>query len=521
MQVKKQNIFNKIVKKDYNEMLEKILEKKQFDGYAKSTLLSILYKIQASYKDVETVKKDVESKEEYIENLIDIIENKCNSIKILKINETDEKLKNRTYYINKTKKQIISYPIESKILYAIYKISNNDKIIKKDYYIINETLANLLNVGSNINKVEPLRDFNGYSWVCPSQEIESITHNLIYQNLRIMVGDKFLNSWLKNNEYILDYFELFKERLEGLYGKKVEEKIIKNISDLSILIDIKFNKKNIEKYTNEKIDIENKYNIINNNSEYTKELTKEKIKLNKKIREIDEIISNKNLLEKEYVERNNSLPLNKKIFSLKVLSKILEEEKEGYFDKIIEINDMLNPKTFSKYKKEIKQKYETLKILDYKDLDESIKLLEIELQKLFIYTLRIRLQNSKTKQEIEKLIYDLRYYLLIPYSKDLLIRDIKEIHYEIEDFSRLLIRKANELKVIEKFSQDSKTNEDILTNIFNVRIIRLEDAYLKIIKDSDKYFIQIFDENNFEEKVEIKNVDGLQIKINKKIKIFI
>ena len=227
------------------------------------------------------------------------------------------------------------------------------------------------------------------------------------------------------------------------------------------------------------------------------------------------------MLEKEYVERNNSLPLNKKIFSLKVLSKILEEEKEGYFDKIIEINDMLNPKTFSKYKKEIKQKYETLKILDYKDLDESIKLLEIELQKLFIYTLRIRLQNSKTKQEIEKLIYDLRYYLLIPYSKDLLIRDIKEIHYEIEDFSRLLIRKANELKVIEKFSQDSKTNEDILTNIFNVRIIRLEDAYLKIIKDSDKYFIQIFDENNFEEKVEIKNVDGLQIKINKKIKIFI
>ena len=68
MTAKKQNFLEKIVKKDYNNELEKILEEKDFSENAKSALLSILYKIEASYKDVETVKKDIETKEEYIEN---------------------------------------------------------------------------------------------------------------------------------------------------------------------------------------------------------------------------------------------------------------------------------------------------------------------------------------------------------------------------------------------------------------------------------------------------------------------
>ena len=53
----KKNLLNKIVKKDYNNELEKILENKQFNENVKSTLLSILYKIEAAYKDLEIVKK--------------------------------------------------------------------------------------------------------------------------------------------------------------------------------------------------------------------------------------------------------------------------------------------------------------------------------------------------------------------------------------------------------------------------------------------------------------------------------
>ena len=52
MQYRKKKIIEKIVKKNYNNELEEILENKHFEEYVKSTLLSILYKIEASYKDV-------------------------------------------------------------------------------------------------------------------------------------------------------------------------------------------------------------------------------------------------------------------------------------------------------------------------------------------------------------------------------------------------------------------------------------------------------------------------------------
>ena len=48
----------------------------------------------------------------------------------------------------------------------------------------------------------------------------------------------------------------------------------------------------------------------------------------------------------------------------------------------------------------------------------------------------------------------------------------------------------------------------------------LEDAYLKITKEKNKYFIKIFDENIFEEKIEISKPKDLEIKLNKKIPIW-
>ena len=65
----------------------------------------------------------------------------------------------------------------------------------------------------------------------------------------------------------------------------------------------------------------------------------------------------------------------------------------------------------------------------------------------------------------------------------------------------------------------------ILKNIFCVRVINLEDLYLKITKEKEKYYIQLFDENVFEEKIKIENINyidkkDLTIKINKKVKIF-
>ena len=96
------------------------------------------------------------------------------------------------------------------------------------------------------------------------------------------------------------------------------------------------------------------------------------------------------------------------------------------------------------------------------------------------------------------------------------IKDVKEIKKEIKEVSKMIINKAIEYKTIEKISDNKETNYEILKNIFNVRIIKLEDAYLKITKEKEKYFLQIFDENIFEEKIQIQKPEDLEIKLNKK-----
>lgn len=521
MKTIKKNLLEKIVKKDYNNELEKILEQKQFGENAKSTLLSILYKIEAAYKDLETVKKDVETKDEYILNILDIIKNNCNSIKIVKMNDKESKIpENKTYIINKEKKEIISYPIERKLLYAIAKIGKKDKIIKEDYFIINETLSDLINVGNNIDMVEPLRDFNGYSWTSIPQEIESIDHNLIYQNLRMIVGYKFLDKWIRNNEFIIDYFDLFKEQLEEKYGKENKNRFIDILSKISILLSIKFNNIEKENLIIIKQEIEKELNKTQNKELFIENITDRKLEISDKIKEIDTIMNNKDLLQKEYIKRNKKLPLEKKIFSMRILSQIMEKERDKYFKKIEKLNELINPQNFIKYKKEIEEKYKYLKILNTENIEEELYKFKIQMQKIFLDCIKINISKAESKQEIEKIIYDFRYYLLLSYDHERTVQEVEKLQKQIGDVSTLLIDKAIELKAIQKISNDREINYEILKNIFSVRIIKLEDAYLKITKEKNKYFIKIFDENIFEEKIEISKPKDLEIKLNKKIPIW-
>lgn len=515
---KKKNILDKIVKKDYNNELEKILEEKQFDENVKSTLLSILYKIEMAYKDYETVKKDIETKEEYISNILDIIKNDCNLIKIIKMDDEQSKIpNNKTYIINKEKKEIISYPIERKLLYAIAKISKRQKIIKDDYYFIDRTLSELINVGNNINMVEPLRDFNGYSWSVIPQEIESIDHNLIYQNLRILVGNEFLNKWVKNTEYIIDYFNLFEEKLEDKYGKENKIKMVEKISYISVLLYFKFKDSIDEEMIEQKEKIEIELNKMQDKQQFIEDTTDKKMQIEEEIRKIDTTINSKELLQQEYIERNKKLPLENKIFSMRILSKIMEEEKEEKFKELDKLNKIINPQNFVKYKKELEEKEKILKIIDIENKENELDKSKLELQKLFLKMLEIDINKAETKQEIEKIIYNFRYYLLLPYDYSITMQNVEKIKEQINRISKLIIKKAIQLKVLEKLSKEEETNYEILKNIFTVRIIKLEDAYLKITKEKEKYFVQIFDENIFEEKIEISKPKDLEIKLNKKM----
>ena len=351
---KKEKIIGKIVKKNYNNDLEEVLEKKLFDEHAKNLLLSILYKIEAGYEDYEKVKVDTVKKDEYIKKFISIIDKNCDNIKIVKLkSEDDDILGSKTFLVDKENKRIICYPIERKLLYCIYKISKNTEIINNNYEIIGKPLSNLINTGKCIEQVEPLRDFNGYSWTTVSSEIESIEHNLIFQNLRLLLGNKFLNNWIENKEFIIDYMELLKTRLEEQYGKKASNKIICYLEKLAILLEIKFNPKEQEELLEQEKEVQEKLEKIKDREKFVEMLTNDKKRLAEEIKYIDETINNKELLQNEYIKRNEKLPLQQKIFSARILSNMMIKEREEKIEELEKLNELMNPKKFIKYKKQI------------------------------------------------------------------------------------------------------------------------------------------------------------------------
>ena len=532
LQKKNEKLLDKIVKKDYNNELEKVLEKKAYAENVKSILLSILYKLETSYKDYKQVKQDVLSKEELIENIIYCIENNCDEIKLVKPHSKEsEIIGDRTFLVEKKKKRIICYNIERKVLYCLSKISKRNRIIKDNYFVISKTLSDLINVGACINEVEPLRDFNGYSWTTIPKEIESISHNLIYQNLLLLVGNEFMNKWIHNKEFIMDYMELFQERLEKLYGKENTKELIELLKQISVYLEIRFDKKIKEKLLKQKEVVERELEQMQDNASFIEKITDEKRKITAEIKTIDETINNKHLLEEEYERRNETLPLEEKIFSIRILAKMMADERNKKLEKIEKLNDLLNPQKYVGYKKELEEKEKYLVLVDEKNIDKKIDSLKLKIQKLFLKCFDIKIEKCNSKQEMLKLIYEFRYYNMMPYSYEKDIYEEKAIEKELIEETKKVLEKASKLKVIEKFSKQEDVNYELLKVIFQNRNINIEDIEVKLIREKgqekgqENYYIQVFDGNGIGEKREMPNQENmnkkdLAIRFNVKVKAF-
>lgn len=526
MQKKNEKLLDKIVKKDYNNELERVLEKKAYAENVKSILLSILYKLETSYRDYKQVKQDVVSKEELIENIINCVKNNCDEIKLIKPNSKEsEIIGKRTFLVEKKKKRIICYNIERKVLYCLAKISKRNKIIKDNYFIVNKTLSDLINVGACINQVEPLRDFNGYSWTTIPREIESIDHNLIYQNLLLLVGNEFMNNWINNKEFIIDYMELFNNRLGKIYGKKEASELIELLKEISVYLEIKFDKKVEEKMLKQKKLVEKELEQMEDNEAFVEKITEEKIKIINDIKIIDETINNKHLLEEEYEKRNEILPLEEKIFSMRILAKMMADERVKKLEKIEKLNELLNPQKYVGYKKELEEKEKYLSLADEDDIEEKIKNLKLKIQKLFIKCFDKKIEKCDSKQDMLKLIYEFRYYLMLPYSYENAIYEEKTLQKEVESQTKKVLEKAHKLKVIERFSKQEDVDYELLKCLFQNRNINIEDIEVKLIKEKENYYIQVFDGNGIGEKRELPNKvnmnkKDLAIRFNKKVKAF-
>ena len=520
MKKKKETLLDKFVKKDYNNELEEVLSKKKYQEEVKSLLLDILYKIDNSYKDYETVKKNVLPKDEYIQGIIKTVEKNCDIIEFVKPNKDNKK----AIRVDKQNKVIECYPIVRKLLYCLSKIQKTGEIIKIEPDIINRALTNTINIGNNINTVEPLRDFNGYSWNISVLDIENFEYNLIYQDLIMLLDNRILEDWANRYDGMIDYMDLFKDYLDEKYGKKLSKDILESLKKVSVLLSVQTDEAFKDEAIIRKNDIEEQLGTMENRAKYIEDICSHKKQLEKDIRRIDIVLNDEDELSVEYTERNRDLPLEQKIFSKRILRIKLEQEREEKLSELKVYNQKMYSENFlnTYHGLEYEQKY--LEHIEEKNINKYIQNELMNLQKHILQVFKIKIKNAQNKEELMKIIYEIRYFNLIPLSTTQNIGNSKKLQKLLDEVKDEAIQKAIELKIINNICNDVEKNKKILEKIFIIKIIKLEDVYLKITKGKDDVlYIQFFDETIEDDRIPIDfdlTKEDLKIKLNKKIKLF-
>lgn len=505
--------------KDYNNELEVILEKKSFNVEVKNILLSMLYKINTSYKDYETVKKNVEEERYFIEGILDTIEN-CEEIKLIKPSEDEanKKIYNK-FKVDKLNRKIEVYPNEITMLYAINDFNSVKMYLnEKKYKLIKNSLPELINKGKEINDTEIIRDFDAWTWNVQVDEIESIEANLIYQNMQILLGYKKMNELL-NLKTLKSDLGLLEKSFETLYGQEQAKEFINLVYKISIILSANENEEERKRLLSERKWIENEYNRLNNKNKLLDDITASKKIIMDKIKNIDIILNNKELLAEEYKKRNSKLPEHSRIFSISHFSEILYREREKELQSINEYNKLLEPKNYTKMKLKFEKDLELLSNIKLEGkIKNNVTKQMLNLQMAFLNCFEIQIEKADNKKEIIYLLYALRYYNFIPFSKTECIKDVKELRAKIVELENNLIEKMYEYKIINK-----NMELNLVDKIFYTKIIKLENIEYELKKGKENNVALIlYDEETIAEtiNVDINDVNTNKIKFNKKYKFF-
>ena len=516
--MKKEKILSKLNlnMKDYNTKLEEILDKKAFDVEAQNLLLSIFYKIENFYSDYRRVKRQVPNRDEFIQNLMKIISKYCNKIEIIKPRGVKKQEK---YSINLDKGIVETFPNDLILIYALYKVGQIRKIEEK--VLIDNAVIDVLNEGNSLNCSEVIRDFNGWSWNNMLDNLNFIQYNLVFQNLLLLLGyEKISNIYsLKDKNQIV--LKLQKE-IESEYGEEKGNEFSRLFFSICILLKSSVDGKYKKEILNEKKKLTEKLEKLQDKTGFLSKITNDKKELTNEIKEIDKILNNVDLLKEEYEKRNKVLSKNEKIFSISNLVEIIEEERSELMQDIKEYNDLIDPRKFGDMKKRIEQKQAFFSELEiFENKKEHINQYILDIQKQFLKCFRIKLEKCTLKKEMIDLIYEYRYYRFLKYNKERKIKENRYLNRQNQEIVNVIIKRAEELKVLEKISNNEEYNKTILEEIFNTRVITLENIHIQLMEEDGKKFVQYYDGNVLENKKEIEIVENSGVKLKKKIKLFI
>lgn len=358
----------------------------------------------------------------------------------------------------------------------------------------------------------------GWSWDICAKDINNIRINIVFQTITYLLGNEFIKEWLNNKSNLADYLMLAYDKLIENYGEKRAEKIMKIFCKISIEETSKKDKLELEKWKEIIKETKVELDKLENKAKYLEELTKKKKDITKKIEEIDKIINNQELLKKEYDDRNSKLPNKEKIFSVRQLLNKLEVERQNHVDEIRKYNDLIEPKGYVERKEKIKRKHDFLQTLELERKEEQTESI-VELCRVFLECFKIIIMKTAIKQDIIKCIYELRYYRFIPFDKETSIKQIETLKKEFDESMVTLYEKARAMHVIEDVTKDEKANYEIVSKIFDSKMIDLNNMVIEAKVENGRLFIQYYDTNILENVIEYQS--DKTIKLNKKTKLFV
>lgn len=515
----KGKFFSKL--KDYNYILDQMLEKKRFSEDAKNLLLSMIYKIETSYKDYAQIKGIYKTQNEFIDEIISIVSDYCKYIFLIDPKKEEVKLlkkENVLALTDEKEHRIYAYPTEQAVLYGIMDIKPKYFYIPKNYYYIRKQLQSFLAEGSILSATEVIRNFNGWSWNLAEDVNINCVANMIYQSIRLIINDEFLSEWENDSSAKIDYiYELRKELVE-FYSKENEKGFYNSLARLVVAASPKDMKARLKLEYDR---VSKAYERMKDKTTYIYKVSEEKKKLSSKIEKLDIILNDRNRLLKEFNKRNAVLDEDKKIFNISDLARILQSERNKDLKRISELNELVKPLNYSKLKSELMEKIQIMNVVNE---DKSIRDYSIAFHKEVLKCFANAIEEINSKEEILEMVYKIRYYRKLRVTQDEKVEDIPVLYNMLQKILKALITKACNNKVFNIFCKDIEYNYLIIEKALNTSVANFEDVDISLNMDQGNLEVTVYDNDIIDKQEEMTfplTLKDLNVKLKKHVPMYV
>lgn len=511
----KGKIFSKL--KDYNHILDQMLEKKNFSEDAKNLLLSMIYKIENSYKDYAQIKGIFQKQKDFIDEIIEIVSNNCKYIFLIDPKKDGVKLlkkENVLALTDEKEQRIYSYPTEQAILYGIMDIKPKYFYIPRNYYYIKKQFQKILVEGTILDSTEVIRNFNGWSWNLAEDANINHVANMIYQTIRILLDEDFLREWENDASGKVDYIYEFRKEILEYYGKELSRSLYIALARLIVISSTKEEKHKL------KLEYERvlkAYDNMKDKTAYIFRVSEEKKKLNYEIEKKDFVMKDKNRLYREFEERNKDLPDDKKIFNVSDLIERLQAEREKCVKRIVELNELVKPANYTGLKNELAEKIQIMSVVVE---EKSVRDACIDYQREVIKCFAKSIENISSKEETIDIIYKMRYYRKLRITESEKIEDIPALFKPIEKILRFVVTKSCKDSIFNIFCNDVEFNYKIIEIALDSTISNYEDIDISLKIVDGKLEVSVYENEIVEKQEELEmevETRDLAVKMKKQI----